>query len=122
MSLSKEFLEKIKVRLLAEKERLEHELAKIGTPSGKDNADFTTAWEDYGDKEDENAAEVAAYGDSLGLEAALEPELKAVHEALERIDQGTYGVCKSCGQNINEARLEVRPQALLCIACQSKNE
>lgn len=122
MPLSNEFLKKIKERLLVEKERLEHELAKIGTSSGKDGADFTTAWEDYGDKEDENAAEVAAYGDSLGLEAALEPELKAVHEALTSIDQGAYGVCKSCGQDINEKRLEVRPQALLCIACQSKNE
>ena len=118
--MTKEFLEKITERLLAEKTRLEQELAKIGTPSGKDDADFTTAWEDYGSKEDENAAEVAAYSDSLGLEATFEPELKEVNEALLRIEGGTYGVCKMCGSEIPAARLEARPQSITCIACQEK--
>lgn len=119
MVLSKIFLSQIKEKLLAEKERLESELAKIGTPTGKDEADFKTSWEDYGDKEDENAAEVAAYSDSLGLEATFEAELREVTEALERIERGTYGTCKSCGREINEARLEARSQALYCIECQS---
>ena len=120
MALSVKFLSDIKEKLLAEKERLEVELAKIGKPSGKDDADFKTAWEDYGDKEDENAAEVAAYSDSLGLEATFEPELREVVEALMRLDEGTWGTCKSCGVEIGEQRLSVRPQAVLCIACQEK--
>ncbi|MEK7122732.1 MAG: TraR/DksA family transcriptional regulator [Patescibacteria group bacterium] len=120
MALSKTVLKNSKERLLAEKTRLEQELAQIGAPSGKDDADFTATWADYGDKEDENAAEVAAYSDSLGLEATFEPELKEVNEALDRIEQGIYGMCKSCGAEIPEARLDVRPQSIYCIACQEK--
>ena len=122
MVLSKEFLKKSETVLNAEKERLEQELAKIGKPSGKNDADFQTAWEDYGDKEDENAAEVAAYSDSLGLEATFEPELRDVVQALGRLADGTYGICTSCGKEIGEARLTVRPQSLLCIECQSQKE
>lgn len=118
MAFSKDFLKKNNEALVAEKTRLEAQLAKIGTRTNE--SDFQTTWEDYGDKEDENAAEVAAYSDSLGLEATFESELRDVVEALERIAGGTYGICKSCGQEINEARLTARPQSLLCIACQSQ--
>lgn len=120
MAFSAQFLSDIEKKLLAEKERLEVELAKIGKPSGKDDTDFRTTWEDYGDKEDENAAEVAAYSDSLGLEATFESELREVVEALVRLDEGIWGTCKSCGMDIGEQRLAVRPQAVLCIACQEK--
>lgn len=120
MAFSAQFLSDIHKKLLAEKERLEAELAKIGKPSGKDDTDFQTAWEDYGDKEDENAAEVAAYSDSLGLEATFESELREVVEALARLEGGTWGTCKSCGMDIGEQRLAVRPQAVLCIVCQEK--
>lgn len=120
MVFSAQFLSDIHKKLLAEKERLEAELAKIGKPSGKDDTDFQTTWEDYGDKEDENAAEVAAYSDSLGLEATFESELREVVKALLRLDEGTWGICKSCGMDIGEQRLAVRPQAVFCIACQEK--
>lgn len=120
MAFSKDFLKNNNEMLVAEKTRLEAELAKIGTRTHKDKSDFQTTWEDYGDKEDENAAEVAAYSDSLGLEATFESELRDVAEALLRLAGGTYGICKSCGQEISEARLTARPQSLLCIACQSQ--
>lgn len=120
MAFSKDFLKKNNEALVAEKARLEAELAKIGTRTHTNESDFQTTWEDYGDKEDENAAEVAAYSDSLGLEATFESELRDVSEALLRLAGGTYGVCTSCGQEISEARLTARPQSLLCIACQSQ--
>lgn len=121
MALSKEFIKQIQEKLLAEKVRLEAELAKIGKPSGKDDTDFQTTWEDYGDKEEENAAEVAAYSDSLGLEATFESELREVTEALARLDDGTYGICKQCGMDISEQRLAVRPMATVCVSCLEKN-
>jgi RNA polymerase-binding transcription factor DksA len=37
-------------------------------------------------------------------------------------DQGTYGICKSCGRQIPEERLAARPEALLCIDCQRKQD
>jgi DnaK suppressor protein len=40
--------------------------------------------------------------------------------ALERIEQGTYGLCADCGGAVPEGRLEAKPDASRCVACQSK--
>jgi RNA polymerase-binding protein DksA len=50
-----------------------------------------------------------------GLDDASADDLNQVNEALARIDEGTYGFCKSCGNPIGEARLEALPYATLCI-------
>ena len=42
--------------------------------------------------------------------------------ALARLDDGTYGVCVDCGEQIAEARLEFRPEASRCLACQERFE
>jgi DnaK suppressor protein len=39
--------------------------------------------------------------------------------ALERVDAGTYGMCRSCGKPIPQARLEVVPEATLCVSCKT---
>lgn len=112
-------IEDLKEKLLAEKKRLEDKLASFAKKSSK-SGDYSTQWEDYGDDEEENAAEVAAYTDSLGLEQTFESELVDVNSALIRIQEGTYGICASCGKNIDPQRLSVRPQSLLCMACMEK--
>lgn len=43
-----------------------------------------------------------------------------VEEALERIENGTYGKCENCGDTIPIERLEFLPYATLCVACQQK--
>ncbi|MDQ7051558.1 MAG: TraR/DksA C4-type zinc finger protein [candidate division KSB1 bacterium] len=43
-------------------------------------------------------------------------------QALERIEKGTYGICRECGQPISEARLEAVPHASMCIECKSNEE
>jgi RNA polymerase-binding protein DksA len=48
--------------------------------------------------------------------------VEEIDEALERIKTGEYGACESCGAEIPEARLEVIPQARLCIKCQEELE
>lgn len=48
--------------------------------------------------------------------------LTRIDEALLRVDQGTYGICDECEQEIAEARLKAVPFALLCIECQSREE
>ena len=45
-----------------------------------------------------------------------------VKEALERIEDGTYGLCDACGGEISTARLKARPVTTLCIECKSKQE
>ena len=50
-------------------------------------------------------------------------ELLAVSErALARVDDGTFGVCESCGQPIGKARLQAFPRATLCVTCKQREE
>ena len=46
--------------------------------------------------------------------------LQAIEEALERIQKGTYGVCRDCGEPIAEARLNAIPWTRVCITCKAK--
>jgi len=48
--------------------------------------------------------------------------LYEIEEALNRIDNGTYGLCTSCGQPVGGSRLEALPYASLCVHCKSKDE
>ena len=58
--------------------------------------------------------------DALEGQAALVAnEIAAVRRALERIDDGSYGECIRCGNEIAEGRLQARPEAALCIDCAS---
>jgi len=45
-----------------------------------------------------------------------------IQEALERIDEGEFGICESCGEEIGEARLRARPVTTLCIDCKTEQE
>ena len=45
-----------------------------------------------------------------------------VNEALDRIDDGTFGICEVCGGEISEKRLEARPVTTLCIECKQEQE
>ena len=46
--------------------------------------------------------------------------LQAIEEALERIQKGTYGVCRDCGEPIAEPRLNAIPWTRVCIVCKEK--
>jgi DnaK suppressor protein len=46
--------------------------------------------------------------------------LQAIEEALWRIEKGTYGVCRDCGEPIAEARLNAIPWTRVCITCKAK--
>jgi len=47
---------------------------------------------------------------------------KKIHRALQKIEDGSYGVCEECEQKITQARLVARPTALLCIQCKESEE
>jgi len=49
-------------------------------------------------------------------------KLNAVNEALEKIEDGTYGNCEECGEDINKKRLKIIPFARYCVKCQSEME
>ncbi|MCI0584365.1 MAG: TraR/DksA C4-type zinc finger protein [Chloroflexi bacterium] len=53
----------------------------------------------------------------LALRDRERAQLRQVEEALERLDAGTFGACRSCGKAIAEERLAAIPWAALCIDC-----
>jgi len=48
--------------------------------------------------------------------------LKKIDDAIDRIDQGTFGICDKCGEEINIKRLEARPVTTMCIDCKTQQE
>jgi DnaK suppressor protein len=48
--------------------------------------------------------------------------IKKVDEALNRIEDGTFGECDDCGEDIELRRLEARPTATLCVNCKEEQE
>jgi DnaK suppressor protein len=55
----------------------------------------------------------------LALEKRLRSALNEIEHALQKYEAGTYGLCDSCGQPIEQARLEALPQANLCLSCKA---
>ena len=49
-------------------------------------------------------------------------QLHLVRQALARMEDGSYGLCEHCGEPIGYSRLDARPEAPLCIACQTRLE
>lgn len=114
---SEEFLKEIEKLLLEEKSRLEKELAKFTVKSEHVAGDYDATFPEYGDKEDENALEVAQYTANKPLEIALENELRDVNKSLDRLKKGEWGVCKYCHKPIDKKRLLARPTSGACVSC-----
>jgi len=60
----------------------------------------------------------------LALEAAGHhaAQMQVLRHALAKFDDGSYGLCEECGNDIGYSRLQARPEARLCIACQTRFE
>jgi len=59
---------------------------------------------------------------SLHLAEVESRELGQIDKAIQKIGEGTYGVCEKCGENISQARLKALPFANRCIRCQEEEE
>ncbi|MGR3781104.1 MAG: TraR/DksA family transcriptional regulator [Albimonas sp.] len=69
---------------------------------------------------EERAAERSNDEVREGLGAAGLAEIRQIRAALDRVAQGTYGECITCGEPIDEKRLQLVPHAPLCTACAAK--
>jgi RNA polymerase-binding transcription factor DksA len=59
---------------------------------------------------------------NVALVSQMESRLAGVQAALRSIEKGKYGICERCGKDIDPERLEVRPDASLCLNCQVEVE
>lgn len=114
--MTSETLNKIKTDLLERKRQLDEELNGVGA----DPETHRMQLPDYGDESDENAQEVEQYTTNLETDKVLEKTLNDINRALEDIEKGTYGICKYCGNEIEEKRLLIRPFSSSCVACKTK--
>lgn len=96
--------------------RLEAQKAELATRVGKIKHDIASGLE-ADSAEQASQLENQEVLDALANEGLT--ELAQVNAALQRMNNGTYGVCVACGQEINVARLEARPYAAKCIDCAS---
>lgn len=74
-------------------------------------------------RDEEDQATVSLMAEtSLTLLGPKRQELEAIEEALQRLENGTYGFCEVCGQLIEPRRLEIMPETPLCRGCMSQRE
>lgn len=83
--------------------------------------DLTEGEESYADPTDRAAAD-SERNFLLRIRDRERKLIVKIQEALERIEQGTYGLCETCGDEIGEKRLEARPVTTQCIDCKTEAE
>jgi RNA polymerase-binding protein DksA len=118
--MDKKILEQIKEDLLSQKKKILDDLNMVSHEDAHEKDEHRAKFPDYGDKPDENAQEVDEYTTNLATEKLLETSLRDIENALERIEKGTYGICKYCGKEIDAKRLLIRPVASACVECKNK--
>lgn len=109
-------MDEVKARLLQRQrqvlERINADaLAEVEDPEATEGP---RELQDQGD----NATYEVAEGERLSDAARATEKLFQIEEALRRVDEGTYGVCVDCEEDIDERRLNAVPEAERCIACQ----
>jgi len=107
----------LRSRLESERGRLIEELEQL-----KANANTTEERREgspFGKREEE-ATETLELEKRLALERRIREQLVGVEHALHKFEEKTYGLCDSCGQPIDPARLEALPQASLCMNCKAQ--
>lgn len=74
-------------------------------------------------RDEEDQAQVSLLEETqFSLIEPKRQELLAIEEALQRLENGSYGECEMCGRQIEPRRLEIMPQTTLCRDCQSRKE
>jgi RNA polymerase-binding protein DksA len=112
----------LKVVLKELHEQREHSLGFIRAQS----SELTGLMRDPGDGAGQDQADMGATSFERDHElTVLNSERDKLHQidrALARIDDGTYGVCESCGEPIGKMRLMAFPRATLCMTCKQREE
>jgi len=112
--MDKEILEQFKEQLITKKEEI---LAEVGKTLNE-MTDQTTNIPDPNDR----ATVESGRSFELRIRDRERKLLSKIEEALVRIEEGEFGVCEGCGEEIGIKRLEARPVTTLCIDCKTLQE
>jgi len=113
--LDRKTIAKFKKLLLKQREEIVGEVKQMVESSKEMGQDGI---QDIGDE----AANIYNKQVLLSLNENERMRLQEVDESLDRIENGTYGICEECGGPISLKRLEVRPVAKYCVPCLTKLE
>ena len=102
-------LEEIRERLENEHQRL---LGQMNAGNGNDDRSFG-----YNPDRSDLAGDYFARDRQAALQSVEGKMLQQIEGALQRMDEGTYGLCQNCGNPIDPERLEALPYATLCMDC-----
>lgn len=108
-------------QLLKFKAQLEEMKSKIMTDVEQTLSEMTTQNGNIPDPNDRATVE-SDRNFELRIRDRERKLMNKVEEALGRIEDGSYGICDGCGEDIAEKRLEARPVAKFCIDCKTKQE
>lgn len=100
--------ERIRLRELLDEHELERENARLAETAAERSPDPSSA---------EGGSMAFEYEKDLSVDANTEDLLRKAEKALKRLNEGSYGVCESCGAAIPVARLEVLPYTTVCVEC-----
>jgi len=109
-----------KIKLEEEKKELESQLADIGIYSEETGKwDAIPEKQEFGPEADENdlADRAEDYEERTSLLTTLATRLDEIKGSLKEIEEGNYGKCHTCGNQIEEDRLEANPAAHTCKNC-----
>lgn len=111
--MKKSELTQHKKALLAKKEDLERSIGQKGILTGSSSTDG------HGDFADRSAA-ANEEEISIQLKQTDAKLLRAIEDALARVEGGSYGICVDCEEEISAARLKAVPWTKVCISCKEK--
>lgn len=112
-------IEEIKKLLITEKTRIESELSGVGHKNPEIAGDWEPSAPDLnipGADINDTADEITAFENNAAIEVELEARLLEIDTALTKIEVGSFGKCRICGNEIEEKRLLANPAAPTCIA------
>lgn len=118
---SAEFIAEMKQKLEEQKADLERKLGILGTnsPAAGEDVDVDGTYPEYGDEEEDNVHEIEEFVVNQNTKVEFEKQLRDTDAALERLKDGTYGICKYTGEKIQEGRLRIRPATSSSVAAKS---
>ncbi|MCK4259117.1 MAG: TraR/DksA C4-type zinc finger protein [Halanaerobiales bacterium] len=121
-------LEKYRKILLEEKERLDLQIQRIENGAdGKGGLrqsllESTGELSSYDNHPADHGDITFERGKDLGIKDNSQTLLKMLYDALEKVDEGTYGICDHCQSKIPEDRLEAFPYTTMCVKCKEELE